>query len=172
MTNDDGVRSDGDSRAGGCAAPARRRHRRRAADRGQRDRPRAHAAPAAAHGTCCATASTRWTARRPTASTSRISQIYSDGDAAGSDRVGHQQGLQPRRRRDLFGDRVGRARRARCSASRASPCRWRAAATAYDFAAAAAAGARRRRAVLREGLPPRDVSQHQRADRPPQGVPA
>ena len=70
VTNDDGVRSRGHSRAGTRASQARRGHGRRPAHRSERDRPRADAAPSAAHRAARAETSTRSTARRPTASTS------------------------------------------------------------------------------------------------------
>ena len=63
-------------------------------------------------------ASTRSTARRPTASTSRSRRC---SRAARSGRLRHQQGLEPRRRRDLFGHRGGRARGG--AARRAGHCR-------------------------------------------------
>ena len=75
--------------------------------------------------------------------------------AAGSGRVGHQQGLEPRRRRDLFGDGGGRARRRRCSACRASRCRCgrRAATTTSRTRRSAAASLAE--ALLARPLPPR-----------------
>ena len=66
-----------------------------------------------------------------------ITQLF-DG-AAGACRLGHQQGLQPWRRRDVFGDRGGSDGRGAARASRASPCRSSARAATYDFGPAAEA---------------------------------
>ena len=55
--------------------------------------------------------------------------------AARSRRLRHQQGLQPRRRRDVLGHGVGRARRRRCSACRAIAVSQERTRAAYDFIA-------------------------------------
>ncbi len=153
VTNDDGVRSEGIHALAQRSRAPRRRHRRRAAHRGQRHRPRAHAAASAAHG---AARRRRLRGRRHA---DRLRQHRDHADLQAARRptsivLRHQQGLQPRRRRDVFGDRGGRAGG---RAARHSEHRGLARAVAEHLRLRPLP--RRRRAVaaivLRAGLPPR-----------------
>ncbi len=88
--------------------------------------------------------------------------------AAGPRGVGHQQGLEPRRRHHLLGHGVGRARRRAARARRALRVSLKRTPT-YDFGPSAAAAAKVAAAVLKHGLPPRTLHQHQRAGRHAEG---
>ena len=127
-------------------------HDRRADDRGERDRPRADAAPAAA-----ARGDRRSRVRRGRHA-DRLRQRRRHPRLqrpSRSRRLRHQQGMEPRRRHHLFRHRGRRARRRAARHSRASACRCgrRAATTISRYAARAAAAIAD--AMLRQPLPPR-----------------
>ena len=90
-----------------------------------------------------------------------VTQIFKR--PAGSRRLRHQQGLESRRRCDVFGDRGGRARGRAARRARRWPCRCAARRT-YDFSHAAQAAAAVTPAMLAASAAGADVSQHQRAD--------
>ena len=110
VTNDDGVRSEGIHALAEALKPLGEVTVVGAADRGERDRSRVDAAPPAPDG---APRRRRLRGRRHA---DRLRQhrhhaaLQAERRDARPRRLGHQQGLQPRRRCDVLGDRGGGAR--------------------------------------------------------------
>ena len=168
VTNDDGYRSEGIRALAEALRRARRRDDRRAGRGSERDRPRADAAASAAARARSATASTRVDGT-PTDCVN-IADHAGLQAAAGSGRVRDQQGVEPRRRRDLLGNGGGRARR---GAARRAGHRGLAAADARRLRLHATRRARPRRWPRRccAAAAGADVSQHQRAEGAAEGDP-
>ena len=156
-----------DSRPGRRAPPPRRRHHRRAAHRSQRDRPRADPPPAAADG-AAPRGGLRGGRHPDRLREHRASRKLYRRDA-GSHRLGDQQGLQPRRRRHLFGHGRRVRSKGRSWACRASPCRSSGRPATYDFGPSAAAAATIAALVLRERLCAADVPEPERPAGKPKG---
>ena len=168
VTNDDGVHSEGIKALADALAPLGDVTSRRPDSGSQRHRPRAHAPSSAAH---------RHDRPERVRGRRHADRLREPGDharaqgQARSDRLGHQQGLESRRRRDLFGDRVGRARRARCSRFRASPSPTQRVRDECEFGPSAEAAAIVAQAVLERGLPKFTLLNINMPKGPQQGLP-